>query len=206
MAAAAATGTPRWSSSSSSFNAFASRTPPPSETCALVILSLLGLQPAHLSPPPRSSTERQSGQLEWDLSQVSMHGTWKAWLHLGSSRRLSPSRNSPRQTEQSVLSTKPSPRLYLHTRLVHPVRQRDAPRLLAPGIVSAVGAAAAAAVSAGAKESVPEGAEGAALTRRKALASTPMMAMTSGEKVGPEESSELEPVMSKAGGGGGKMK
>uniref|UniRef100_A0A0D3F962 Uncharacterized protein n=1 Tax=Oryza barthii TaxID=65489 RepID=A0A0D3F962_9ORYZ len=48
-------------------------------------------------------------------------------------------------------------------RLVHPVRQRDAPRLLAPGIVSAVGAAAAAAVSAGAKESVPEGAEGAAV-------------------------------------------
>uniref|UniRef100_A0A0D9VJQ2 Uncharacterized protein n=1 Tax=Leersia perrieri TaxID=77586 RepID=A0A0D9VJQ2_9ORYZ len=59
--------------------------------------------------------QRQSGQLEWDLSQVSMHGTWNAWLHLGSRRRLSPSRNSPRQTEQSVLSTNPSPRLYLHT-------------------------------------------------------------------------------------------
>uniref|UniRef100_A0A0A9CMG4 Uncharacterized protein n=1 Tax=Arundo donax TaxID=35708 RepID=A0A0A9CMG4_ARUDO len=37
------------------------------------------------------------------------------------------------------------------------------------------------------------------------MASTPMIAMTRGEKTGPEESSRLGPPTSR-GGGGGKMK
>uniref|UniRef100_J3LE20 Uncharacterized protein n=1 Tax=Oryza brachyantha TaxID=4533 RepID=J3LE20_ORYBR len=38
-----------------------------------------------------------------------MQGTWNAWPHLGSRRRSSPSRNSPRQTEQSVAPSMPAP-------------------------------------------------------------------------------------------------
>lgn len=58
---------------------------------------------------------RQSGQLECDFNQVSMHGTWKAWPHLGRRRSLSSSMNSLKQTEQSVASTSSSPFLYLKT-------------------------------------------------------------------------------------------
>ncbi|CAA6669671.1 unnamed protein product [Spirodela intermedia] len=38
-----------------------------------------------------------------------MQGRWNAWVHLGRSRRASPSWNSPRQTEQSQVPTIPSP-------------------------------------------------------------------------------------------------
>nr|CAB3485591.1 unnamed protein product [Digitaria exilis] len=86
--------------------------------------------------------ERQRGQLECDLSHLSMHCWWKAWLHLGSSRRLSPSLNSPRQTEQSVVWTKASPRLYLHKGLIQAGRWRHVPGFLTPGLSMAAAAAA----------------------------------------------------------------
>lgn len=45
---------------------------------------------------------RQVGHDECDMSHVSMHLTWKPWLHLGRTRTFSPSMNSPRQMGQSV--------------------------------------------------------------------------------------------------------
>jgi hypothetical protein len=87
-------------------------------------------------------------QRQNDLSQVSMQGRWKAWLHLRSNRRLSPSRNSPRQTYGGVgVVDEPVAALVLahgdlvHQRLIHPIGRRDVPRLLAPGIIVATIAA-----------------------------------------------------------------
>ena len=56
---------------------------------------------------------RHIGQFVWELSQVSIQGMWKAWLHLGRRRTASSSSNSAKQTEHSVPSTRPSPLLYL---------------------------------------------------------------------------------------------
>ncbi|KAF8115204.1 hypothetical protein N665_0029s0047 [Sinapis alba] len=44
----------------------------------------------------------QVGQEECDRNQVSMHFTWKPWLHLGRTLTFSPSTNSPRHIKHSV--------------------------------------------------------------------------------------------------------
>lgn len=44
----------------------------------------------------------QVGQEECDRNQVSMHFTWKPWLHLGKTLTFSPSTNSPKQIKHSV--------------------------------------------------------------------------------------------------------
>lgn len=44
----------------------------------------------------------QVGHDECDSSHVSIHLTWKPWLHLGNTLTFSPSMNSPRQIGQSV--------------------------------------------------------------------------------------------------------
>lgn len=44
----------------------------------------------------------QVGQEECDRNQVSMHFTWKPWLHLGKTLTFSPSTKSPRQIKHSV--------------------------------------------------------------------------------------------------------
>lgn len=62
--------------------------------------------------------ERQIGQLEWFFNQVSMQATWKAWVHSGNNRKLSPSWNSVKQTEQSVPPTNPSLCRYLHAAIL----------------------------------------------------------------------------------------
>lgn len=49
-----------------------------------------------------SSEWRQFGHDEWDKSQVSIHLTWKPWLHLGKTRTFSPSSNSPKHIGHSV--------------------------------------------------------------------------------------------------------
>ncbi|RLN29954.1 hypothetical protein C2845_PM05G17340 [Panicum miliaceum] len=60
----------------------------------------------------------------------------------------------------------------------------------------------------GAEQPVPQGAEGAAVLGDDGVVADeePMMAMTRGKKVGPEESSLPGLPRSKASGGGGKMK
>jgi hypothetical protein len=46
--------------------------------------------------PPASA--RQSGQLEWELSQVSTQATWNKWKHSGKTRTCSASLNSHKHT------------------------------------------------------------------------------------------------------------
>lgn len=50
----------------------------------------------------RSSDCLQVGQEERESNQVSMHLTWKPWLHLGKTLTFSPSTKSPRQIKHSV--------------------------------------------------------------------------------------------------------
>jgi len=50
----------------------------------------------------RSSDCLQVGQEERESNQVSMHLTWKPWLHLGKTLTFSPSSKSPRQIKHSV--------------------------------------------------------------------------------------------------------
>ena len=57
---------------------------------------------------------RQTGQVEWEKSHISMHCTWNECKHSGRVRSSSPSSNSLRQTEQTTSSsTNPSPFSYL---------------------------------------------------------------------------------------------
>lgn len=44
----------------------------------------------------------QVGQEECDNNQVSIHLTWKPWIHLGKTLTVSPSTNSPKQIKHSV--------------------------------------------------------------------------------------------------------
>lgn len=50
----------------------------------------------------RRSDCLQVGQEERESNQVSMHLTWKPWLHFGKTLTFSPSTKSPRQIKHSV--------------------------------------------------------------------------------------------------------
>ncbi|KAG0482713.1 hypothetical protein HPP92_010797 [Vanilla planifolia] len=51
-----------------------------------------------------STDRRQMGQVEWELNHISMHSRWNPWRQPGRIRVASPSKNSDRQTAQSMPS------------------------------------------------------------------------------------------------------